>query len=134
MSMPAPLQRSVLWPERCDGPVAMINFPPQRILVPFDFSATSRAALATARGLSERFGSRLEAFYVEPGPGGPLIGEECVRRQGVLKKLAHAVGPDVGLHLADGPAAPAILRHARLCGADLIVMGTQGRVGLRRLR
>lgn len=104
----------------------MIPFPPKHILVPFDFSAASAAALETARRWSERFGARVEVFYVD-GRGG-------AERQSVLRKLARAAGPRATLHVAEGEAAPAIVRHARFSGADLLIMGTKGRVGLKRLR
>lgn len=105
-----------------------IRFPPKRILVPFDFSARSRAALETAQAYAGRFGSALELFYVEKGPA------PADRRRAVLRKLARAGGPSARVEIAEGPAAPVILRHAEYSGADLVVMGTEGREGLRRLR
>lgn len=106
----------------------MIQFPPSRILVPFDFSPSARAALATAQGLAGRFGGAVELFYVHKGPG---LTERA--RKAVLRKLASAA-PAARLSLAEGQAAPAIVRHARYSGADLMIMGTEGRVGLKRLR
>lgn len=101
----------------------MTHFPPKKILVAFDFSEHSFRAWKYARDLANRFGSRLEAVYVTA----------LVDRDRLERALAAALEDANGLHLVDGPITETIIGTAKSTGAELIVMGTAGLTGLRRL-
>jgi nucleotide-binding universal stress UspA family protein len=117
----------------------MLRFPPKTILVPFDLSEASLAALEHAKGLCRDFRSRLECLYVEePVPIEALpnywatIHEPGYRKR-LLARLRKAAGPGPRLTLQVGDPAAEILRAARARKPDLIVMGTPGRSGIARL-
>ena len=121
-----------------------------RILVPIDGSVTSQRGLDEAIALAQRLGSTLHllnvvdarlliaevSVYAPPNQllddwrqaGEALLGDAVAkaRAQGVTAQ--GAVQCDPGLRVCD-----VILREAENAGAELIVMGTHGRRGLRRL-
>ena len=114
------------------------------ILVPTDFSAPADAAWRYARGLADRFGSRLHLLHViapHPFPYDPwgtdnitlrvadLLSET---RASVLRALAARVpkgrkGRRVTTEAVVGAPVDRILRAVRSTKADLVVMGTHGR-------
>jgi nucleotide-binding universal stress UspA family protein len=108
----------------------MAGFP--IILHPTDLSEDSMAAFRVACGLV-REGSRLIVLHV--------LEESLVASEGYLatlnNRLRELEAPDprvtLEIRLEQGHAAAEILRMAQEIGCDLIVMGTQGRTGLRRL-
>jgi nucleotide-binding universal stress UspA family protein len=114
----------------------------QGILHPTDQSEESRGALAVARALARDLGARLVVLHVAlpvetvPGviPYDVHLREEHDRLEALRKQLD---GPDlktpVEAMLRRGKIATEILCAARESGCDLIVMGTHGRTGLRRL-
>lgn len=121
-----------------------------RILVPIDGSATAQRGLDEAIALARRLGSTLHLLNVVDArlliaevsvyaPPNQLLddwraaGEKLVaaaveqaRSQGVVADSA--VQCDPGMRVCD-----VILREAQGAGAELIIMGTHGRRGLRRL-
>jgi nucleotide-binding universal stress UspA family protein len=121
-----------------------------RILVPIDGSATAQRGLDEAIALARRLGSTLHLLNVVDArlliaevsvyaPPNQLLddwraaGEKLVdaaveqaRTQGVVADSA--VQCDPGMRVCD-----VILREAQAAGAELIIMGTHGRRGLRRL-
>ncbi len=112
----------------------------ERLLVPLDFSPTSLHALNTAR--LHFPGARRLLLHV-PGPerthapsaldlleSGTLVADEADQARLRLKQLA-IEGEET--QVATGLTAETILDAAQTWGADLIVMGTQGRQGLTRL-
>jgi nucleotide-binding universal stress UspA family protein len=111
------------------------------ILHPTDFSAPSDAAFRLAYGLARDHRSRLVVLHVVPAP--ESHGELVARRQGEgyhedLWRMLEGVRPEgasvaVERRLEDGSPAETIVKVAREEGADLIVLGTQGRTGLARL-
>ena len=120
----------------------------KRILVPVDFSATSRAALWRAGELGSALGASLDVLHVldlpEPRhmatefyvPLPPEYRDEL--RRGAEKHLEEWVGtasvpPGVHRDLAEGAPAAEIVDYARTHGDDLIVMGTHGRSGVSRM-
>ena len=118
-------------------------FPIQTILHPTDFSSHSRYAFQLACSLAKDHGARLIVLHVvAPPPIGaysngflPVAPDEDRQR---LEELLHHFQPKdeqvrVEHRLADGDPASEIMRTAQESNCDLIVMGTHGRTGLRRL-
>jgi nucleotide-binding universal stress UspA family protein len=102
------------------------------ILHPTDLSEDSMAAFRVACGLA-REGSRLIILHV--------MERSLVASKDYLEMLNdrlrefEAPGPGVSLeiHLEEGHAAVEILRIAEKFRCDLIVLGSHGKTGLRRL-
>ena len=122
----------------------------KKILVPVDGSAPSMRGLSEAMKLAKSHGSQLQLVHVvnelvlgaaETPP--VYMGEvvDALRAEGkaVLGKAErvvreHALEPQsVLLESIGGRAADLIVEQAKQWKADLIVMGTHGRRGLRRL-
>ena len=114
--------------------------PIKTILHPTDFSELSDSAFRLACSLARDHGGRVVVLHVYPPPEvlgevvaePPDAGREELRR--VLERV-RPTGPGVPVEhrLEQGEAAETIVRLAREYGCDLIVMGTHGRTGLRRL-
>ena len=121
---------------------------PKLILVPTDFSAPAAHALRYAAALGARFGAHLLVIYADlfsppldytiGGAGTFYVPQEDAiegAREQLMKfaetNLGTAMPYDVRVVL-DTPTS-AILAQVRQSGANLIVMGTHGRTGLRRL-
>jgi nucleotide-binding universal stress UspA family protein len=130
--------------ESGNRPVPLVR----RILVPFDFSAASREAVAAAADVAGHYGSRLTLLHVLEEPAWPEIygveaAAELVERrrlalaEGVRRlreagaDLASGIPWDAEVHL--GRPATEILGIAARSGYDLIVMGSRGLSGVRRL-
>jgi nucleotide-binding universal stress UspA family protein len=111
------------------------------ILFPTDFSEQADNAFPLACALARDHCACLIVLHVYPPPLGH--GEVVARRQtnGFHKQMWNALhryrpaGPDTCMEhrLAEGDEAAEILRNAEECCCELIVMGTHGRTGLRRL-
>jgi nucleotide-binding universal stress UspA family protein len=113
----------------------------RRILHPTDFSEHSANAFRLACGLARDHGAPLLVLHVKP----PLVvyGEGMMAApppgytEGLRTQLkgVQAHDPRVVLEhkLVEGDPAMEIIREAREAGCDLIVLGTHGRTGLRRL-
>jgi nucleotide-binding universal stress UspA family protein len=126
-------------------PEGTILWPLRTILHPTDASACSREAFRLACSLARDHGARLIALRVTAvpdlvyegygTPGSPLAEEEYVAE--ARKDVGELRPADPGLALErrveEGDPAAEILRVAAEAGADLIVMGTHGRTGLRHL-
>ncbi len=112
----------------------------KRILVPVDFSSAADRALDVAIDVAQKFDAELIIAHVYTLPtalyGGTLFWPSDDYRQDVSEALdkvvagAQARYPKVGKVLAQGDPRHKILEIADGPGADLIVMGTQGRRGL----
>lgn len=120
-----------------------LHFPPRMVLVPTDFSECSDAALAAARILCRRLECRLEVAHADEGPPPALtqgVSGEAGRRaladyEAALRgrlESARGAAAHAGTHLLTGAPETLIPRLAADAAADLIVMGTHGRRGLRR--
>jgi universal stress protein A len=117
----------------------------QTFLVPHDFSEDAEAALDAAIELARRLGAELHLLHAYQQPVDVLspygvavpanIGPEL--RAAALARLRKIAEPISGLrceaHAVEGPAAIVIAEQAQALGADLVVMGTHGRTGLRHL-
>ena len=113
----------------------------KKILFPTDFSTASDAALAHAVSLTRESNARLVILHVEEPPmaygGGELYYGVPNPDNAALLQMLQAVVPPEGVpyehRLVVGDPAGEIVRVAEEEQADLIVMGTHGRTGLRRL-
>ena len=121
----------------------------KKILIPVDGSAASMLGLIEAIKLAKTYNSQLQLVHVvnelvfvtaeAPVYMDKLI--DTLKEQGraVLSKAEstvreHALKPEsVLLESIGGSAADRIVEQAKQWKADLIVMGTHGRRGLRRL-
>ncbi|HEV7161845.1 MAG TPA: universal stress protein [Solirubrobacteraceae bacterium] len=113
----------------------------RNILVAHDGSADAEAALEHALALARDQNARLKLLAVVPlSQGGnvslpaapvPDLGDMFGDS---LRRAAESVPPDIGLHtqLLRGNPAETILRIARECDHDLIVMGSHGHGRLHR--
>jgi nucleotide-binding universal stress UspA family protein len=111
------------------------------ILCPVDLSAASRAAARTAAVMADRFDARLTVVFVDD----PLLSQAAQRfdedelarrtRTELTRFVQKAIGnrPGCGYEIVNGDPAAEILKAARRLKADLIVMGTQGHRGPKRL-
>ena len=122
----------------------------RRILVAVDGSPSSTKGLREAVRLAGEEGARLfilhvvnafDAYYAMAGAGLGADVLAVLREQGrrILAR-ARAVAERQGVEakgvlreVTGGPAADPILREAKTLHADLIVLGTHGRRGVRRL-
>jgi nucleotide-binding universal stress UspA family protein len=121
----------------------------QNILVPVDGSETSYAAVAQAAELAKAFGGKITVVQVLALD--PYIAAEYISatqtndlieraRTSVLKTLEEAaakfsdMGIPVEAKLLEGQVVHReIIREAETSKADLIVIGSHGRTGLKRL-
>jgi nucleotide-binding universal stress UspA family protein len=117
----------------------------RRVLVAMDFSPAATAALSWAEVIGSTPGSRLWLVHAVPwaltGAGiaaDRLLQRELVSRaEGELERIAKRLrhrGLEVETRVGQGAAASNIVgRLAADVGADLVITGTRGRGGLRRL-
>lgn len=125
---------------------------PHTILFAADFSARSRAAFDVACGLADEAGSRVVVLHaIEPGPvpepttsfaelGLMADAEDEAglsyrdRLEARLRRFYVPRRPiEAEYFVVAGVPADVVLRAADDVGADLIVLGTHGRTGLKRL-
>lgn len=116
------------------------------ILVPMDFSPGAVRALKFAASLARRLGSSIVLVHVmdsiyESGrfDSGRLRAlrveahEESRRHLSALAKRHVRAQTSVRQHLVKGAPGAKIIEMASRTGADLIVMGSEGRSGVKRL-
>lgn len=111
----------------------------RRILHPTDFSECAQLAFEFACVLAQRYGADLHVLHVASHPVvAPVEGmpghyrEELSARLSVMRAKERDVRVESQLLFSNAPATE-ISRVARDIKADLVVMGTHGRTGLRRL-
>jgi nucleotide-binding universal stress UspA family protein len=125
----------------------MANSAIARILVPTDLSDFGKAALRWAALFHSRLGSRVTLMFanepyfpvdvVEMAAAAPVVTPELdVRLNDEVRKYASENARDISaidtLVVDDFPAL-AVVEAAKKTGADLVIMGTHGRRGLRRV-
>lgn len=135
------------------GPVLMCNAVPvgayRRVVVGIDGSEASAHALRVLGKLGVARGAAVSGTHVFDAPAAHLrlrapgqsaeiaesVGEERARASRALSAFfdAHGLAPlPMDLLLNEGSADRMLHAAARDCGADLLVLGTHGRSGLRR--
>jgi nucleotide-binding universal stress UspA family protein len=122
-----------------------------RVLVPVDFSPSSRAALEYAAFVADAFGATVVVLHVWEPPG--YVGPDTLAllpvaaaqpgweetRGEVLREVEAFLGPAgarprrLEVRVEAGEPSDVILAAAAKGGADLVVIGTHGRTGLTRL-
>jgi nucleotide-binding universal stress UspA family protein len=123
----------------------------KRILVPIDGSPTSGRGLREAIGFAKAQKARLQLVHVVDVhnamvtglSGGAAVtdiaaalearGRKILASAAAAARKAGLASDTVLLESLTGPAAEPIVRQARKWRADLIVIGTHGRRGLKRL-
>ncbi len=117
----------------------------QHILVPLDVSDEARQVLDRGQDLARRYGARLSLLHVvEPviidtsydliGPLPIEIDEPLLQRgRDFLQQIAREFRLDAHQDVVLGPVKGTILDYAQENQVDLIVIGTHGRHGVKRL-
>lgn len=114
----------------------------KKILFPTDFSTCSDAGLGHATALAKETGAKLLILHVEEPPpaygaGEMYYGVPNPDNPTLRRMLADVIPTDPSVpyehRLVVGDPASEIVAIANEEGADLIVMGTHGRTGLKRL-
>ncbi len=112
------------------------------IIFPTDFSTASDAALSYASALAREKGAKLLIVHAEEPPmaygGGELYYGTPQPSQVAMMAMLHELKPsDVDVpfehQMLDGDPATEIVALADQTEAEMIVMGTHGRTGLKRL-
>lgn len=123
----------------------MIEF--RQVLCPVDLSESSVRSLAHAAALARWYDARLTVLHVVPtfepvqvrgDFGAPIRVVNPMLREEVIEEVRQtlslpATAPDAVVIAESGDARVTILDYAISSGADLIVMGTHGRRGFKRL-
>ncbi|HYB90526.1 MAG TPA: universal stress protein [Candidatus Binataceae bacterium] len=112
----------------------------KRILCPMDFDANSNAALALAQRIAVQNHASIHLVHIVPlPPPGPEIGawsgmlaRDCKKKleQIARRKLGDKVQYEV--HVKAGRPDVDVLNAVKRLRADLVVMATHGRSGLKR--
>jgi nucleotide-binding universal stress UspA family protein len=119
-----------------------LMLPMRTILVPTDFSCSSANAFTIAASLAREGGARVILLHVLGEPtfadvAGLVPYDPATYRDEMREKLEHQASYCPGLQLekrlTHGKPIPEIIRIATETRCDLIVMGTHGTSGLRRL-
>lgn len=117
----------------------------RRVLCPVDFSPHSESAVQFAVELAQKLGADVHLLHVYQLPvyalpdGAMMAGPEFTTRvttelQKALTSLAAKFQPTkLDTHLVEGVPYREVVRMSDELDADLIVMGTHGRTGLRHL-
>lgn len=120
----------------------------KRVLVPTDFSEHADRALTVAIGLAKPLGATIDLVHVYgvPMPVVASIGgsvppplptpNDLMSIQKGLDQIAERVrvaGVECFIAIVEGSPAVEIVSRSRKINADLIVIGTHGRTGFRRV-
>lgn len=111
------------------------------ILCPVDLSPSARAALLVAREMADRFDAQLTIVFVDD----PLLSQAALKfdedelarrtRAELARFVEEAIGPRerCAYEIVAGDPATEIINAVNRLAAGLIVMGTQGNSGPKRL-
>jgi nucleotide-binding universal stress UspA family protein len=129
------------------APILLTNAAPsiRNLLFATDFSAASLAALPFAGALTGAFGSNLYLCHIEPPA--PLTGaladphlyeaagKDAVEQLAALRNRPELkdLKPEPALVLAEGDFKDELLKVVSRSKIDLVVAGTRGRTGLRKM-
>ncbi len=114
-----------------------------QILVPIDYSAPSTDALRLAATIARAFGGRLIALHLLPieiyafteyplvAPDGVRLEDERARLEKHVRTVLGDDAPAFEVDVGWGSPFLQIVERAAERGADLIVMGTHGRTGVK---
>lgn len=114
----------------------------QRVLVATDGSKQCRAAVERAIDFSRSYGGEMSVVSIVDVPAefyaeAPQVAEDMVRKaRGYVedvKKQAEASGVKAETFVKEGEAFQAIIESAKSRNVNIIVMGSHGRTGLKRL-
>jgi nucleotide-binding universal stress UspA family protein len=112
----------------------------QKILYATDFSSFSNLAYFHAVASAQKHGASLTALFVfhpervsTPNSTGDIAADRAYWKAQLEQIHPLDAGIKMQHVLLEGDPAEQIVRHAAESGADLIVMGTQGRTGVDRL-
>jgi nucleotide-binding universal stress UspA family protein len=123
-----------------------VNLDIKKVLIPTDFSENASHAVEYGVQLAKQMGAKVLLLHVIPlgtyvsaASSAPLPAEAIdalaatarTNLSGQAQKLTKSHGVQVDVLVVDGPAPAAIAELAKAQNADLIVMGTQGRTGLK---
>lgn len=124
-------------------PIAVTSLQLKKILLPVDFSGTSRKALGYVVSFAKQFNAEAVLLHViEPAAAAPqtetfsAIINSPKRREDCEEQLSqwrHEFRPGAQTELREGSASREIVRAADEHNVDLIIIGTQGRTGLARM-
>lgn len=118
-----------------------------KILVPTDFSDSSKLAVRYAVGVAEAMGAQLMLAHVAEAPfdyaAYGLAPETVARIRGDVRKtideqleairVENGCGDDCTLHVLEGTPSFEIVALAKRESADLIVIATRGQSGIKHL-
>jgi nucleotide-binding universal stress UspA family protein len=126
-----------------------MHWPPRRILVGTDFSASALGALRAAAALARRIGASIDLVHALPEAPAPIVGFEPIdalltrpvdagaeRARAIerMEALAREVSPDsMRLHVVQGAPDSELLALRERLDSDLIALGAGALRGLRRL-
>ena len=111
------------------------RFPPKNILVPLDAHDASLYAWKQAQALAKRLGARVQGLYAQDWSFSARTQPYFQTRdpENALSVLRSRLGAGADVRRVEGPVEETILSWGRHLKFDLIVMGTHGRSGIRRL-
>lgn len=136
------------------GLTGQLHAPPRRILVPTDFSAASERALDYALELGKKLSASLQLCHcaLQPdyeladlvSPGMRTAAAALIEKAMAIADAAHAEldalaarksaqGVPIAAVMLSGRPADAIVAAARQWGANLIVIGSRSRPGVRHV-
>ena len=125
----------------------------EKILVPLDGTDSAESALEVAKAMAEKFGSAIVLVHVAPGyeaavgatiaepfgaagaVGAAIEAEKAAEASAAqyLKAVCEEHNANWATMVVEGDSGTAIADTAAATGADLIVMATHARSGLKRL-
>jgi Universal stress protein family len=123
--------RSSRWPSTCRSKVALIFYVYNFFILSVQVKPSSPPAWGEALGLARETQAELYAISVARGEGEIVQAEEIMQR---LINAANQQGmPLQGLVPQGLPPEDAIVQEALRHKADIIIMGSHGRTGVKRL-